>query len=42
MRLGNRGVKIGVLGPRGESRGSVFQTDLPYRQASEGLKTLGY
>ena len=27
---------------RGGARGSVFQTGLPFRQESEGLKTPGY
>ena len=42
MQLDNRGVWIDAIGPCGGSRGSVFQTGLPCRQESGGLKIPGY
>ena len=36
------GMRVSVAGGGGGSRGSVFQTGLPFRQESGGLKTPGY
>ena len=42
LRKFMRAVGIMCVGYVGRSRGLVFQTGLPYRQESEGLKTPGY